>query len=115
MNPKDVTYFTDLQGNFTKDLLNVKSDEDFNSFLSKWNYWLDEETKDLTGKDWEWLRPLIDDCRKDSNVLLEEKHEPTMALLMPERILKISIVATQYEIPWDCAYLRMKEQGAIDY
>ncbi len=34
------------------------------------------------------------------------------AVLMPEELIKVSMVAMKYQVPWGCAYLRLKESSA---
>lgn len=114
MEPKDVHYVTDLEGKFVEDLKKVKDGESFESFLGRWRYWLDDGVKDMKADDWEWMKPLLADCRKDG-VEPEEKHEPAMALMMPERILRVSITAHEFKVPWGCAYIRLKEMGQITW
>lgn len=114
MQPEEVGYITDLDSIFAKALKNVNDAEAFGTFLKEWNYWLDEETKKLTGDDWQSMKPLIDDCRKNG-IEPEDKHLPAMALLMPEKIFRVGIIAHEFGAPWGCAYIRMKEQGVIDF
>lgn len=111
MKPKDISYITELDELYAKELKAIKNTDEFKTFLEKWEYWLDESTKKL--KDWELIKPLIADCRK--NVSLRKKHEPIVFLLMPERIFTVSIVANRFLAPWGCAYIRMQQEGQIDY
>jgi hypothetical protein len=114
LKPENIYHTTQLDTEFAKDLKAVKSPELFEKFIQNWDYWLDEETRKLTKEDWGWMKPLIKDCRNE-RVSPEKKHEPANALLLPERIFKISIFAMQFKVPWGCVYIRMKEEGKIDY
>jgi len=114
MKPESIGYTTQLDEIFVEALKQIKNDEDFEIFLNKWNYWLDDASKILHGSDWKWMEPLIAECRKE-NIVPEDKHIPAMVLLMPERILNVSLVACQFCAPWGCAYIRMKEAGSISY
>ncbi len=114
IKPEDITYTTDIVPEFVKDLKKVTNPRLFGKFIQKWKYWLDPETLKLTGKDWKWMKPLIADCRNEK-IVPEKKHDPASALLMPERIFNVSIVAHHFKAPWGCAYLRMKQMGDIDY
>lgn len=120
MRPSEITYTTDLDREYAKDLCeigiipNQASCDRFQEFLYKYEYWLDEKSKSLKGEDFVWLQPLIADCRND-NVVPESKHLPAMALLMPERLLIVSMIKTKFKVPWGCAYIRMREEGKIDF
>lgn len=35
------------------------------------------------------------------------------ALLMPEVLLKVGMLAAKYCVPWGCAYIRLKETGQL--
>ena len=115
-----IGYQTELDRDFAKDLYEIEpitseaACSQFQGFIDKWQYWLDDESKELEGKDWIWLCGLVQDCRKES-LSPEEKHLPAMALLMPEKILKVSIIKSKFHVPWGCAYIRMKEEGVIKY
>jgi len=36
------------------------------------------------------------------------------AILMPEILIRVTIVAHQYGAPWGCAYIRLREAGVIE-
>jgi len=114
MKPEDVGYLTELDKDFIKELKAVHDDASFQSLLDSWNYWLDPDTQKLKGSDWPWISPLLDDTRND-NVIPEDKHEPAIKLVMPERIVKITMAAYKFKVPWGLAYLRLKEAGKITY
>lgn len=35
------------------------------------------------------------------------------AVLMPEILMRVGIVADQYQVPWGCAYIKLREVGRI--
>lgn len=43
----------------------------------------------------------------------EEWASKYMAVLMPEILMRVSMVADQYGAPWGCAFIRLKEAGRI--
>jgi hypothetical protein len=114
VKPEQINYITELDVDYGKALKEVDSSEAFNVFLTEWDYWLDESTKKLSGADWAHLVPLIEDCRTEG-VEPEEKHMPAIELMMPAKIIRVSILAQQYKVPWGCAYIRMKEEGVINW
>ena len=114
MIPDKVGYLTELDSDFAKALQSVKDYKTFQAFLDQWQYWLDDESKNLKGSDWDKLYPLIEDCRKP-NVIPEDKHNEAMALMMPRKLMEISIRAHQFGVPWGCMYLRLKEMKIIDF
>lgn len=36
------------------------------------------------------------------------------AVMMPEKMLKVSMIAMQFGAPWGCTYLRLKENGQLE-
>lgn len=116
MKPEEITYYTELDREFASDLYqigydtNLETCDQFQGFLDRWEYWLDEESKKLIGKDWTWLSPLVADCRK-AGIIPTKKHDPAMALTMPEKIFRVSIIKQKFCVPWGCAYIRMKEEN----
>lgn len=120
MKPKEINYQTELDQEFASELYQIGYDtspatcDQFQGFLDRWEYWLDEESKKLTGKDWIWLFPLIADCRRENTILTKE-HDPAMVLTMPDKILRVSMVKLNFHVLWGCAYIRLKEKGAIKY
>ena len=114
MKPEDVGYMTELDRDYAKALKEVCDGETLVKFLTQWAYWLDETTKVLKAEDWETLKPLLDDCCTEG-VEPEEKHNVAMALIMPERLIRVSMTANHFGVPWGCAYIRMKEEKVIKY
>jgi hypothetical protein len=114
MKPEDVYYTTNLDRDYVTALKEVCDGESLVQFLAQWGYWLDDSAKALKSEDWETLKPMMDDCRTEG-VWPEEKHSVAMALIMPERIMRVSITADQFKVPWGCAYIRMKEEKVIKY
>lgn len=43
----------------------------------------------------------------------EKSAEIWGTVLMPDKLFRVSIVAKQFNTPWGCAYIRMKEEGLI--
>lgn len=43
----------------------------------------------------------------------EDWAETFMSIVMPEVMFKVSMMASRFMVPWGCAYIRMKEVGAI--
>jgi len=114
MKPEDVGCITELDRDCAKAFKEVCDGETLVQFLAQWGYWLDDSTKGLKAEDWESLKPLIDDCRTEG-IWPEKKHNVAMALIMPERIIRVSITADQFKVPWGLAYIRMKEEKVIKY
>ena len=36
------------------------------------------------------------------------------AVMMPEKMLRVSMIAMKYGAPWGCTYLRLKENGQLE-
>lgn len=36
------------------------------------------------------------------------------AVLMPEKMLKVSMIAMKFQAPWGCTYIRLKENGQLE-
>ncbi len=92
----------------------VVDEESFGRFLIEWRYWLDDGIKKMKGERWAKLAPLIKDCQTEG-LESKDKHNQALALLMPEKIFRVSIEAIRFGVPWGCAYLRLKEMKIIKY
>ena len=114
MKSENIGYLTELDSDFSKDLKKVSNADEFGDFLQRYFYWLDEESKSLNSLCWKRLKPLIEDCRNPKSIP-EEKHAEALTLMMPNKIMQISIRAHQFKVPWGAMYLRMKELKLIDY
>lgn len=44
----------------------------------------------------------------------EEFSEKFGAVMMPEKMLKVSIIAMKFCAPWGCTYLRLKDNGQLE-
>ena len=105
-----------LTGRFLE-TLDKKTSNDIKSGLKKLEenpYRNDLDIKKLKGESWGQIAPLIKDCRTEG-VVPEDKHDQAIALLMPEKIFRVSIEAHRFGVPWGCAYLRLKEMKKIQY
>ena len=129
MKPEQVGYTTELDLEYSKALGDIDNFNDqeacdaFQAFLDKYRYWLDEESKELHGNDWAWLWERISDCRSDKTMSefkgdeyeFNEHYGIAMELMMPAKLMKVSEVKCHAKVPWGCVYIRMKEEGVIDY
>lgn len=114
MKPEEVGYTTELDRDYAKELRSVCDGASLAEFVSRWGYWLDDSAQKLTAADWPGIAPLLEDCRTEG-VEPEERHTIAINLLMPEKIIKISMAANHFGVPWGCAYIRMKEEKMIKY
>ena len=108
MLPETVGHHTELDASYAEDLKKVKNNLQFYSHLKRWQYWLDEDTKNLKGTDWQWISPLLEDCRNEM-CCPSDLHTPAIKLAMPEKIVYVTMVANEFNIPWGAAYLRLRE------
>lgn len=101
-----IGYLTQLDENYADELKSINTSKEFEKFIVKWNDWLDNSTKKLTGKDFNKKR--LDKARRKK---VEPFDGEICALLLPSKIITVSIVANQLKVPWGTAYIRMKETG----
>lgn len=114
MRPDQITALTQLDLEYSQNLSSVSTPQEFETFLHAWEYFLDDETRQLTGADWPKLRNLIADCRQE-NCNLNGVHGPAIALAMPYKISKISLLANYFGTTWGYAYLELRKAGSIDF
>lgn len=114
IKPEDIGYTTELDRDYGKALRTVNTPELFGAHIKRWHYWLDQGSKNLTAEDYPRLAPLIKDCQTEG-VEPTDRHNEAIALLMPEKIFRISFKAQEYGVPWGCAYIRLKEMKKIKY
>lgn len=103
---------TELDRQYADELLQVKNTDDFGAFLDRWEHWINAETKQLTGEDWQWLAPLVSECREEGREP-ELRHAPAMVLTMPEKILGVTFLSGKYHVPWGLMFLRLQEQVEV--
>ena len=110
--PADIDAETELATIYAEELKEIKSQETLVSFIERWDYWLDAETKALKFYEWEKVKTRIDSCRFS---VIENEDNIIMSFLVPYRLLKVSLVASKFGVPWGCAYLQMKEAKTISF
>ncbi|MEK0371174.1 MAG: hypothetical protein QQN55_08490 [Nitrosopumilus sp.] len=99
----EIGYRTELDENYADELKAVNTQGEFEIFIEKWADWLDDSTKNL--KNWDKKR--LDKARRKR---VEPFDVEMCALLMPIKIIKVSMVASRFHVPWGTAYIRMKEK-----
>jgi len=111
-----IGYESELSEDYVEDFKRINDPESFVSFLRKWDYWLDDKIKKLTENDWNTLQPFIADCKnKDFKGPFTERHRSAVSLLLPWRLVRVSLIAQKFIVPWGCAYIQMRRAKAIDY
>lgn len=102
-----------LKENYISELMQINSNpkmstqqlkqacEEFKIFIDKWQFWLDKQSKNHLASDWQWLYELINDIKiPNSNRPISNRHIHAIALLAPNKIMKISLfyLRNKYEI-----------------
>jgi hypothetical protein len=105
MTPEDIGYTTELDSDYGMALTAVNSPELFGEHIKAWGYWLDQESKNLTADDYHRIAPLIKDCQTEG-IEPADRHNEAIALMMPEKIFRISVEAQRNRVPWGwmCLY-----------
>lgn len=114
MLPETIGHFAELDLEYARDFKKVNNNLSFYGHLKRWGYWLSEEARSLSGFDWKWIKPLVDECREKEDCP-SEQHRIAFELLVPQRILYVSLVAREFNIHWGAAYHKLRKRGIIDY
>lgn len=100
--PNRVNYSSEYDREYSGELLAITTDEEFRKFLSRWNYWIEEESKSLIFSE---IREKMDDCRKD-DFIPSFDYLFVLDLLMPPKLLFYSLIAAKFGVSWGVAFIQ---------
>lgn len=109
-----ITYTTDNAGDYVKGLKAAQTEDAVRAFVAEQRFIANDAYKSINDKSFDWAE--FEKGRK-----LENRGEYAGdgwaakygAILMPEILIRVGIVAEQYGAPWGCTYIRLREAGVI--
>lgn len=110
----EVSYVTDGPAEYIKAVAAVESAAQLRSLLRAWEWAAPDALAAAPSQDeWdEFKRGLRSERRKQ--FAGEAWAERFGAILLPERMMRVSRVAAEFGVPWGLAYRRMQEAGSLD-
>lgn len=112
---KPITYMSDQPGDYVKALSRARSVDALRAVTAAYAEIApdaDEIAKRMTAKDFKRFRAGMK-LEREGAFAGEEFAVEFGAVLMPEIMFKVGMVASQFGAPWGCAYIRMKESGQL--
>jgi hypothetical protein len=116
VSPEVVTHYSELGFDYAKELSTVSSGDELVAFIDKWRYWIDPDAQNFKNDEWDYVekwRSIYQD--KDAIIPDGDIDNRVLALLLPSRLVHVQLYASQFMVPWGTAYLRLKDEGLIDY
>jgi hypothetical protein len=109
-----ISYVSDNAADYVAGLKTAQTLEDLKSFVTAQRFLAPDAFEAVHSPDFNW-----DEFKRGRK--LENKGDYAGdewakkygAVMMPEIIIRVGIVAHQFGAPWGCAYIRMKEEGLI--
>lgn len=114
MKESEVGYITDdVVENYVKTIRSAKSKQELLLILKSWS-WIAQDALEIATQisNWnEWEHFLKEETR--GNYMGDELCLKYGAILLPEKMLNVSMTANHFKTPWGCAYIRMKQEGVL--
>lgn len=108
--PIDIEVDTELDIQYRQEFYKVTTGEEFERFLHRWSFWIDSKFLNLTKKEWEIIKLKIGICRNKLATKKDiEKCKDVLDLLVPNKILRYTIIAYEYKVPWGTAFIQMNK------
>ena len=110
-----IHYTSDTLKDYVDGLTKSKTLEDLQAHCQTYQRVADDAfkvTRDMKAED---FGAFIKGLRKErkSEFAGEEWAEKYGAVLMPEILMKVGVIADKYMVPWGCAYIRLRDVGRI--
>lgn len=110
-----IHYTSDTLKDYVDGLSNAKRLADLQTHVQTYQRVADDAfkiTRDMKADDFgSWRRGLVKE--RKGEFAGEEWAEKYGAVLMPEILMKVGMIADQYVVPWGCAYIRLRDVGRI--
>lgn len=110
-----IHYTSDTLKDYVDGLSNAKRLADLQTHVQTYQRVADDAfkiTRDMKAEDFGvWRRGLSKE--RKGEFAGEEWAEKYGAVLMPEILMKVGMIADQYGAPWGCAYIRLRDVGRI--
>jgi hypothetical protein len=111
-----VTYTSEQPKDYAKALSEASTLDELVKVAEAWQEVASDAlaiVKGMTPADFaHWRKGLAIERRgKFAGLDFQEKYA---AVLMPERLFKVSMMALEFSVPWGLMYLRLKETGRLD-
>lgn len=113
---KLVPYLYEPVEDYVEDIRSAKSPEELKVKLVKWQ-WIAEDACIAADKidktNWKEWKQFLKDSKREDIIIKEDLMDKYGPILLPEKMLNVSLVATKFNAPWGAAYNRMLEEGVL--
>jgi len=110
-----ITYISNQPDDYTQALTRADTLAKLVAFTSEWRelaYDAFEVAAGMSEDDFAAFRVGLA-LERSGNFAGEKFGKRYGALMLPEALVKIGVVAQRFGVPWGCAYLRLKETGNL--
>jgi hypothetical protein len=111
-----ITYLSETASDYSKAITNAETLDELRSVVSDYgDVAADAQTAvaAMSAADFKaWRRGLAKE--RKGKFAGDEFSERFGDVMMPELMFKVSIVAQKFQVPWGCAYIRLKETGQLE-
>lgn len=112
---RPITYVSDQQADYTNALARCSWLADLLALVRDYGDLTGDAravVEQMTGADYqEFSRGLLKERR--GKYAGDQWADKYAAILMPEVMFRVSLVAQQFKVPWGCAYIRLKETDML--
>ena len=107
-----ISYQTEPVRPYQDAIAGARNREELRDAIEPYLQVADDAMKATNDMDWaEWTRGLKSE--RKGKYAGDEWAERYGAILMPEVMFKVSIVAEQFKVPWGLAYIRLRDVGKL--
>ncbi|HTG95783.1 MAG TPA: hypothetical protein VL866_24495 [Pyrinomonadaceae bacterium] len=110
-----ITYISEQDRDYAKSLKAAQTHDALKAHVSAWRSVADDAFKQVAAESFDFAEFQEGRKKESRNEYAGDGWAMKYgAILMPEIMIRVCVVAQQYGAPWGCAYIRLKEAGVID-
>lgn len=112
--PLQVGYTSDLSKPYAESLRKVKTETDLRAHVDYWKLVAADAFDAVNAEDFSWKVYRAGAEQEKRNIFAgEEWVKKYGAILMPEVLMRISIIAMQYVVPDGVVFIRLRDEGHL--
>lgn len=107
---KAIEYYSETDKDYVKALKKVHTLNDLKSFMLEYDDLVADAKQIVDKMNEKEFQKFIKNRNKENKGIFSNS-ETTSVIMMPEKMFKISAMATQYKVPFGLVYIRLKEHN----
>lgn len=114
MNKPTITYVSDNAKDYVDGLKRAQTENDLRAFLRSQTFLAADAVKVVNDPSFDWNEFAKGREVENSGQYAGDEYAAKYgAVMMPEIIIRVGVIAHQYGAPWGCGYIRCVEEGMI--